>query len=163
MKTRIYITIFFLISAFFCFFSFAATEQWRKDPVGFIYQIVADGKGGCAYVYADTNFAFSVVWLDKKGEVKFQETLISFLPLHGPVILCTPKQLIYSDAIGLPSLVQVDKKGVPAQVPSFKGYLYPVLGGGLPKEKLTDKKGFFVVNVDTNAPLAESLVRYSKK
>ncbi|NLF38171.1 hypothetical protein GX586_01910, partial [bacterium] len=49
--------------------SAASSQEWSVDGKASIYQIVADGKGGCAFTRAETNGPPEILWLDKKGGV----------------------------------------------------------------------------------------------
>ena len=66
--------------------------------------------------------------------------------------------------IPLPLLVQVNKKGDETPVITLGGFLYgrPIPGLAANVSSLTDKKGFFVINVNTNAKTS-AVVRYSYK
>lgn len=140
---------------------FAATEQWRYQSPHEITQIMADGKGGCALVVADTNGIAQVIWLDKKGQLLYTSLQAPGFPI-GAINSCTPKQLVYTLFLGPPMLVQVTRTGQEIPVASIGGYLYgrPLTYGG--GSELSDKKGFFVVNVETNT-MRKTLVRYSYK
>jgi len=140
---------------------YAATEQWRYQSPQEIVQVVPDGQGGCAITVADTNGLSQVVWLDKKGQVLYTSMQAMGFP-GGSIGSCTPKQITYTLLLGPPMVVQVTKSGQEIPVASIGGYLY-----GLPpvyanNSEYSDKKGFFVFNVDTNT-LRKTLVRYSYK
>jgi hypothetical protein len=140
---------------------YAATEQWRYQSPHEIMQVVPDGKGGCAVAVADTNGLMQVVWLDKKGKVLYTSLPSMGFPI-GPISSCTPKQLIYTLFLGPPMVIQVTNKGQEIPVASIGGYLYgmPLTFGN--NSEYSDKKGFFVFNVETNT-LRKTLVRYSYK
>jgi hypothetical protein len=140
---------------------FAATEQWRYQSPHEITQIMTDGKGGCAVVVADTNGVSQVIWLDKKGQVLYTSLPAPGFPI-GAINSCTPKQLVYTLLLGPPMLVQVTKTGQEIPVASIGGFLYgrPLTYGSA--NELSDKKGFFVINVETNT-MRKTLVRYSYK
>ena len=141
----------------------AATREWSVDAPGQIYQVVGDGKGGCAFVWITTAGVPTVVWVDKKGAVKYEKTLS---PTSWPfsVAQCTRRQINYlSDTGSGHQLVQIDKQGRETSV-ATSGQV--VANGGYPFTLLnaTDKKGFFVVQLSTNTPAPTSqLVRYSNK
>ena len=147
---------------------FAATEMWRYErntqPHGaMVQQIVSDGKGGCATSWMDTNENFYVVWLDKKGKVKYEQKL-TMIPFPfgglGPIADCSPKRLLYFTFV---VVVEVTKKGDVYVTGALDGLLMssPMLFP-LPRQKLVDKKGFFAVNADTNS-IYHAVVRYSNK
>ena len=140
----------------------AATEQWSYSAPAPVQQIVADGKGGCAFVSTDTNGISSVVWLDKKGVNKFVYDIGSVFFIQPSILSCSKKELIFGPP-GFPVLAQVDKKGNVQAVADLTGYLmpFPVLFP-IGFSELSDRKGFFVVNVNTNSG-QNTIVRYSFK
>jgi hypothetical protein len=142
--------------------AFAATRQWSIDTPGQIYQVVGDGKGGCAFVWITTGDVPTVVWADKKGAIIHQKTL-SVHTWPFPITQCTPKQLNYlSEVGGGNQLVQVDKKGQETSEPASG----VVVNGGFPftLSRAMDKKGFFTIELNTNTPAMPSkLIRYSNK
>ena len=140
----------------------AATELWRTPTVSNVIQVMADGKGGCACAWFDTNATINLAWFDAKGRVRYtsepSDIPIPILPINA----CTPKQLLYTTVYGFPMMVQVDKKGRAIPVATIGGFVIgspPML---LPRNSLTDQKGFFLINVDTNNAV-ECVVRYSYK
>ncbi len=139
------------------------TEQWRHVARAPVQQIVGDGKGGCAFVTRETNAFVSVVWLDKKGQLRYDSGPMETVPI-GPVINdCTPKQVVYTGTAGFPMMVQVDKNGSPTPVVSFGGYLIGMtIVAPYGHSRLGDKKGFFVLNVNTNTGV-NTVVRYLYK
>ncbi len=146
---------------------FAATQVWTydrsSDPDGAaIIQIIGDGKGGCGTVWMDTNDVINVVWLDKKGNVKYEQQFYGFVLSPNVIIGCSKKQLVYFSGIPLPMVVQVDSKGNAKVTGTLGGYLTGLVTLPLPRQKLVDKKGFFAVNADTN-DIYQTLVRYSHK
>ena len=150
-------------AAFFPMAASALTEQWRYTATGAVQQIAVDGKGGCAFVAKDSNDVSNIAWLDRKGRVLYTVAgLGSAAPLGVVIYSCTPKQLLFSGALGFPVMGQVNAKGIALPVAAFGGI---VIGGPMfPIELNTqaDKKGFFVVNSDTNT-LVDSIVRYTYK
>ena len=144
-------------------FVFAATEQWRFTVPMMLVQVVADGNGGCATAALDTNGFINVFWFDKKGDIKYtSDPIPGFMP--GIIQSCSKKQLVYMSMIPMPLLVQVNKKGDEKPVVSLGGFLYgrPLPGMAANTSSLTDKKGFFVINVNTNAETS-AIVRYTYK
>ena len=147
--------------------AFAAKEIWKYDrnsdaDGAKIVQIVSDGKGGCASVWFGTNEFLTVVWLDKKGNVKYENQMYGLYFSPNVILSCSPKQLVHFSGIPLPMVVQVDSKGIAKVIGTLNGYLTGILTFPIPKQKLTDKKGFFAVNADTNA-VYQTLIRYSNK
>jgi hypothetical protein len=144
-------------------FVFAATEQWKFPVTMQIAQVVADGYGGCAISAVETNGYVTIHWLDKKGNAKYtSDPYPGFIP--GIIQSCSKKQLTYMSLIPIPLLVQVNKKGDEKPVVSLGGFLYgrplPSLGANV--NSFIDKKGFFVINVNTTA-VTSAVVRYSYK
>jgi len=161
---NIKVIIIFLFS-FSVLFAFAVKEQWRRTFTGIkgIVQVVADEKGGCAIATLDTNSLIKVVWCDKKGNVIYcsDKFLVSYIATIQSV---SKNQLVYLATSPFPLFVQVDKKGRVTPVISIGGYMYPVpltaTAGNL--NKFVDKKGFFVVNANTNIK-SHAVIRYSYK
>jgi hypothetical protein len=123
----------------------AATPEWSYDATfGIIFQVVADGKGGCAVMGVQTNSSYHVAWLDKKGNVIYDKTLVP-----GGVVLniygASKKGLMFGiQTMAGPELITVDKDGVES------GQAYPVnslyFQVGVPPYGASitqDKKGFF--------------------
>ena len=104
----------------------------------------------------------TVVWLDKKGNVKYENEMYAFLFSPNIILSCSKKQLVHFSGIPLPMVVQVDSKGTPKVIGTMTGYLTGILTVPIPRQELTDKKGFFAVNADTNA-VYQTLIRYSNK
>jgi hypothetical protein len=141
----------------------ALTEQWRYAARASVQQIVSDGKGGCAVSDRDISNYVSVVWLTQKGAVQFTTGVITGSPFGAMINDCTASQLLYTGTPGFPMMVQVNKKGVMTPVVAIGGYL---LGSPMVipfgSSRVQDKKGFFVVNVNTNTGV-ETVVRYLYK
>ncbi len=159
---RIKILIIFLT---FSVALFAATKVWdydrNTDPDGAqIIQIVADGKGGCAATWIDTNDVFTVVWLDKKGTVKYEQQMYGLMFSANMIIHCSKKRLVHFSGAPIPMVVQVDAKGNAKVTGTLNGYLMGILTFPIPKQILADKKGFFAANSDTNE-IYQTLIRYS--
>lgn len=139
---------------------FAATEQWSYTAPAAVYQIVGDGKGGCAFCAADTNDISTVVWLDKKGAEKFVYGPVTPIFMQPTILSCSKKELIFGPP-GFPIIAQVDKKGDVQAVAGLTGYLLPTpLVFPFGASQLSDKKGFFVINVNTHSG-QNTIVRYS--
>ena len=81
----------------------AATEEWSADGQQMIYQVAADGKGGCVLIRSETNSVYSILWVDKKG-AEIYEAVVS----NASIISCSNKQLVYSDNLNGSEIVQVD-------------------------------------------------------
>ena len=162
MRTKLY-TIAFVLLCMLAATLVAATREWSVPADGQLYQIVADGKGGFAFISIGTTGVAKVSWLDKKGAVKYQDTIGSIGPYSG-LIKCSKKELVYSSAVPPQfRVVQVDKHGQMTEV-TDPGKL--LLGPNYPyaATQPSDTKGFFVIAADTNAaPTSFELVRFSSK
>jgi hypothetical protein len=148
-----------------CLALHAATEQWRYATGQRVAQILADGKGGCAVLYGDTNDHFTIVWLDKKGAVRYQQSgQLSSGPPLAMLAACTSKQLLHSDLSIFYQLVQVNKKGEPRAVAALGGFVLgsPLFPAPFALSDTGDRKGFFVLNTDTNTS-EDTVVRYRFK
>ena len=121
----------------------AATEQWRSDGQKAVRQIVADGKGGCAYVREDTNSVVSLVWLDKKGAIIYSTILSNVI--GNQILACTPKQLVYADERPDGIVIQVDQDGQETVLSTPNGHVGSGFLDVIPRSATTDKKGFFGV------------------
>jgi hypothetical protein len=136
----------------------AITRQWSVPAGQAAFVVTADGKGGCAFLSFETNTAITVTWVDRKGAVKYQkESAVGTIPT---LIKCTRKVLVYSlTTSNVTTFVRVDKKGEET-AGGDPGKLQQVIG----QRRSIDKKGFFVVNIDTNPqPNRSEVVRYTDK
>jgi len=146
----------------------AATEQWRYDGWHIIYQVAADGTGGCALYRVTTNGSASVVWLDKNGQAQY-DRVMEAAALINPIVYCSKKTgLAFTAFTGNPTnkvigLVLVDKK-LKETVTTVPGK--NVVPGSYPYGSTGtanfDKKGFFVTEISTNG-IGSVLVRYTYK
>lgn len=139
----------------------AATQLWTFGPVLAVYQVVADGSGGCAVGWIETNGFMFVTWLDKKGNEVFSHRGSGFSP-GGPVLGCNKKQLVYADVPGLFTTVTVDRKGVATVVTALGAFLQEPPGSPSSRCKLDDPRGIFLVNMNTNTGF-QTLIRMSHK
>jgi len=144
-------------------FVFAATEKWRYTAPMIFVQVVADGNGGCSAAGLDTNGLANIFWFDNKGDIKYSSAPNPGF-ISGIIQSCSKKQLVYMSMIPMPLLVQVNQKRDEKPVVSLGGFLY---GRPLPAmiantSVFTDNKGFFVINVNTNAKTT-AVVRYTYK
>ena len=144
----------------------AVTEQWRYDTGEEVLQVVADGKGGCAVFYGGTNSTYSCVWLDRKGRILYQASGPGSGPFGIGITACSPKQLLYADFSTFPQLVQVRKQRAPVPVAALGGFVigtpFAPVPIPVPSSQVGDRKGFFVVNTNTNAE-EDTVIRYSYK
>jgi hypothetical protein len=136
----------------------ALTRQWSVAAGSGVTSLMADGKGGCAFVHSETNGTMTIVWVDKKGTVKYEENF----PV-GTVVLvteCLKKAMVYYKQSGSDrELVQVDKKGQETSLTESDIVLNP-----LPVIVTYDKQGFFALGIDTNQiPVRTEVIRYSIK
>ena len=137
---------------------YAATEQWSIDGQCLIFQVVADGKGGCALTCSETNGAESVIWVNKKGGIIYQ-TIVS----NVTIIACSNKQLVYNDDLSDSKIVQVDvKKGTTVIEQANKKLYGSLLLNVTYASEMYDKKGFFAVKIDASTG-RQQLVRFSNK
>jgi hypothetical protein len=147
---------------------FAATEQWRYDGWHIVYQVAADGTGGCAVYRVTTNGSASIVWLDKNGQAKY-DRVSEQVPLLNPIIYCNKKNgLAFAAVTGsstnkVMGLILVDKKLNESVMTAPGKHLMP---GSYPYgstgTSTTDKKGFFAVEMSTNG-VGATLIRYTYK
>jgi hypothetical protein len=149
----------------------ALTEQWRYPVDGTVFQVVSDGKGGCAIAVQVTDVVYRVEWIDKHGQLQFDSGKMgSMLPYGlyaGPIHECTRRQLVFTSAYLFPVLVQVTRTGTVIPAFAFDGFVIgapfnQMLPVAIPRNRYADKKGFFVINVNTNTDV-NILVRYTYK
>ena len=159
------------IAAIGCATLYAVTEQWRYTADGTIIQVLSDGKGGCAIASLVTADVVRVEWFDKNGALLYDTgPMQGSFPVGGfggPINECTPKQIVLTSSFFLPVLLQVKRNGT--ELPAFDmrgivlGFPYTEAAPGVfPSSRFTDKKGLFVINVNTNTD-ENTLVRYSYK
>lgn len=136
---------------------FAATEQWSVDGKEMIMQVVADGKGGCAFICSETNSVKTIVWLDKSGKSIYESTVS-----NAVIITCSNKQLVYKDKLSGPKIIQIDVKGRKKEFSKSESDAYVSLMHSVsyPSE-MADKKGFFAVKITMAS--RQALVRFSNK
>lgn len=139
----------------------AATQQWIFDGDDVIRQVIADGKGGCAVVTQNTNGFPSITWLDKNGDVRYQETWSEAITVY--IVKCSKKMLLYG-VDSLPSkFFHVDKKGVNTTISDGSNDLNSgIYASVIPVNCMADKKGFFTILIDL-ADGTQKLVRFSRK
>jgi hypothetical protein len=136
----------------------ALTRQWSVPSDSAVLTLITDGKGGCAIVSYETNGAYSVIWVDQKGQEKYRKTF----PVGTQVTVCkcSKKELFYTTtATSGQQLVQVDKKGneQTATEPATLSYC-------IGQFKCDDAKGVFLIVMNTNqGPQRAEVVRYSSK
>jgi hypothetical protein len=141
----------------------AITEQWSVPAGKMVYQTVADGAGGCAVFYVDTNNVGHLAWLDKKGQEKYRDTLVP--GIASPVVACTKKMLVYTvyTTSSVIYAVAVDSKGNKTEIKKDPAIMYPPNVPGLGTGVLgTDKKGFFIQSIN-NSNMTATLYRYTYK
>ncbi|MCX7005524.1 MAG: hypothetical protein NTV22_19970 [bacterium] len=161
LRTSIHALV--LVAVLACACATAATEQWTYSGLTGIFQIVADGAGGCAMTrYAGAfDDSSDVVWLNKKGALIYQAGISNVL--RGGIMVCTPKNLVYADMRDTNMVVHVAADGTATIVPAAAHTLnrtplpYPIYW-----QLMADSKGFFATRTDTNT-MAATLVRYSNK
>ena len=139
----------------------AATRQWSFDGEEFVRQVIADGKGGCAVVTFDTNSFPTLTWLDKKGQVRYQENWSDAIPVR--IVTCSKKMLLYCVDVPPWEFVHVDKKGVVTTINDTPRDLDSgLLSSVIPVSRMADKKGFFAVSMDVMSG-GQDLIRFSRK
>ncbi len=166
MKNTIFTILVLTAALSFSFSANAASEDWTYDGLSNIFQVVADGKGGCAIVRSTNSIDNSeLVWLDKKGQQIYQTTISNCI--RNSIINCSSKQLLFTDFRPTPVFIQVDNNGTESVVPSPAGKynMLPATGTtplAVINTKIDDKKGFFLVRSSTNQNGA-TLIRYKNK
>jgi hypothetical protein len=154
-----------------CATLYALTEEWRYPVDGTIFQVMSDGKGGCAIAVLVTDVIHRVEWIDSQGLLQFDSgEMGSTLPYGlytGPVHECTRRQLVFTSSYFLPVLIQVTRKGTVIPAFALDGFIIgapinPMISIAFPRNRFADKKGFFVINVNTNTD-ENTLVRYTYK
>lgn len=137
----------------------AATLLWAVDGFDAIYQMVADGKGGCAVagVYLGAPY---IVWLDSAGNKVYQKTLA--VGTLG-IVAFDGKNLVYHLSTSPMTLVTVDKKSNEKSVsdPAYHMFGTFMITPYQPNRPF-DKKGFFTAQAPT-APGTWRVARYAYK
>jgi hypothetical protein len=159
---KLYIVI--LLSAVsVCLLAVAATRQWSIDGGFAVQQLVADGYGGCALYWYRTNVGGEIVWVDKKGVIKYRKELHGVIQF--PIIRCGKKELVYivSTNAHMSYAVHVHGKGVEQEIRKARTLVEtPYIFGSGSYQKPSDKKGFFTGEYTTNPPIFH-VVRYTYK
>ncbi|NLF39642.1 hypothetical protein GX586_09370 [bacterium] len=138
----------------------AATVEWSfPTDLSAGYYLKADGKGGCAFWGVKTNGSYRVIWLDRKGEVIYDQTVPQ--PIFGFTL--GTRGLLYSyPSAPTYTAVLVDKNG--AETPVFSPGEHTLTAfTTIFASEVMDKKGFFVFRIPTAPPQAITVVRYSYK
>ena len=146
----------------------AVTPDWTYESTNAVFQIVPDGKGGCAVVLAwllGPPQGGQLLWFDSDGTVRYQTGLSNILA--GTVIDCSDKRLMFADTRPSAAVYLVDEKGTVTKVPSPPGSVNQVMQASFPiviyqNDAIYDKKGFFLVEAATNQTSA-TLIRYTNK
>jgi hypothetical protein len=135
----------------------AMTRQWSVPAGMNVTGILADRKGGCAFTCVESNGVHFVVWVDRKGVVKFEKALST--GVGAVLVTCHKNDLVYMRAgAGYGVFVQVHKQGEQSLSESGK------LIAAIKQTLVSDKKGFFAAVIDTNqSPTRAEVVRYSRK
>lgn len=137
-------------------FVYAATEEWDHDGQHQIIQVVADGKGGCAFLRMSTNHIQSLVWLDSKGQVLYQSVVS-----NAVIFTCSKKQVVFSDKQSGDTVKQVDVKGTVSLLDDPDRMEGP-LTMQYYQNTMADKKGFFAIKM-VSPPGEQRLVRFKNK
>ena len=147
----------------------AVTPAWSYETTNAIFQVVPDGKGGCAVVTVAVMIgpviSGRLLWLDRDGRLRYQTGLSNIYA--GIVADCTSSRLIFADTRPDQAVYVVDESGTVTTVPAEPGTINRVTSTKLPfgfyrNDMIYDRKGFFVVEVTTNQSLF-TLIRYSNK
>lgn len=143
--------------------AFAATKQWTYFGDAGITQVVADGKGGCAFVRLDTNDIGTICWLDKNGTARYVKPVGTLGMYQGCIVSCSSKQLVYAWTSPTASnvFVVVNADGIETQISATNGlvnmsFLQPF------QNICDDPKGFFAVLYYVSSS-RQDLVRFSNK
>ena len=143
-----------------CLAAAAATELWRYKVDGEIYQIVADGRGGGAIAWEDTNSNAYITWLDKRGAVIYENALSN--KIGSQILMCSPKWLLYADERPEGIIVQRDRKGGETILAAPNGDVSGSFLSVLPRNTIVDRKGFFGVLL-TMSTSEQALLRFKNK
>jgi hypothetical protein len=149
-----------LAAVLLTFCATAATEEWSTaEDWNIIYQVRADGKGGCA-VFGVAVGGYYIAWYDKHGDEIYNATIPG--GSHG-IYSCTKKTLSYSRQGVLDyEMVTVDRDGVATTVSQGNtDFLYT----GIPPYQVSavqDKKGYFVTKLNKGTSKFY-VTRYSHK
>jgi hypothetical protein len=146
-----------------CLLAVAATKEWSIGGGTYVRQLVADGAGGCAFFWHNTNGYVEIVWVAKKGVIRYRKKIL--VGSQKPILRCGKKELVYlaSSTSSLPFVVHVDSKGTEQEIKVPHTIIKPPYESQANYLVPSDKKGFFVSEFKTNPPMAESVVRYSYK
>jgi len=142
----------------------AATERWNYTaPFAQIFQIVADGTGGCGVLGVATNGHFFVAYLNKKGTPLYEKDFGAAVNCLG-IARVTAKNLSYwVQSVAGSVLIHVNHKGVEQTISQVNSAYYP--SGIIPfyKCEFSDKKGYFSSKVDLVPPSFWYVVRLTDK
>ena len=142
----------------------ALTERWRYTSNQRVFQLVADGGGGCALISIITNDLVRLVWLNKKGnQIMVIDPIGMVFPTEGPIHQCTPRGLLVAAGMPYPLLFQISSKGALTPVATLGGLLLgsPIVSP-LPHSVYADRKGFFAININTTLQ-SYAVIRYTYK
>jgi len=139
----------------------AVTEAWSYgDDLAAVYQILADGTGGCAMFGFATHGETIIVWLDKKGTATYAKRVASSLGLAS----INKNGIVYSSSSAPPAaFTHVDKKGIETTVADAGFSLMPTMlfPTGLAQNP-ADSKGFFAMKAPTG-PGSFKVARFTYK
>ena len=139
----------------------AATYQWSIAGFANVYQILADGKGGCV-VLGSTLGGQRIVRLNKNGVIVYDKLLVGAMSLG--ILSFDGKTLVYQQQTAAAgTLIVVDKKGVETTV-SHENYDQMGHFSVSPYQpnNPSDKKGFFTMQKPTS-PGTWRVARYTYK
>jgi len=150
-----------MLAAFANGAAFAVSEAWSYgDDLATVYQILADGAGGCAIFGITTNGQSIIAWLDKKGTALYTKRIASSYGLAA----ASKKAIVYSSITAPPYVfIHVDNKGAETTITDapynlMTSLLFPT---GLAQNQV-DSKGFFAVKLPI-APGSVKLARFTYK
>jgi len=142
--------------------AFAVTEEWSYgEDLAAVYQILADGAGGCAMYGITTNGQSIVVWLDKKGVAQYTKRFAN--SMYG-LAAASKKEIVYSNASAPPMVfTHVDKKGIETTVTvASYNLVTSILGPAALSQNQADSKGFFALKLPmVSGPI--QMARFSYK
>jgi hypothetical protein len=157
MKIKIFILVCITMCLVCALCVYAATEEWDYDGQHQIIQVVADGKGGCAFLRMSTNQVQSLVWLDSTGQVLYQSVVS-----NAVIFTCSKKQVVFRDKLTGETVKQVDAKGTVSLLSDPDGRMDGSLTMQYYQNTMADKKGFFAIKM-VSPPGEQRLVRFKNK
>jgi hypothetical protein len=142
----------------------AATERWNYTaPFVQIFQIVADGTGGCGVLGIATNGHFFVAYLNKKGTPLYEKDLGAAANCLGIARVTTKNLAYWVQSVAGSVLIHVNQKGVEQTISQVNFGYYPSAMLPFYNSNFSDKKGFFSSTQDLVPPNFWYVVRLTDK